>query len=484
MLRGARFEARGQTLASLIAFAYSVNDRGIVGPNWLDSDRFDITARSAAGATPAQQRHMLQTLLRDRFTLVVRQEDRLQEAWALALGKGALQLKRAEGSDFTGCRNAPQPPGATRVYQEIDCRNVPAAVIAARLQGLSSGYFSGPVTDATGLTGTWDVRFAVTPSSARAAADDGPSVFDAAERLGLRLERRDTPVPVLIIDSVAQTPTANAPGTAEALAPLTKASEFEVVTVRPAAPGQVGGGRGGLGAILTVGPAIQPNGRMLFRGATVRDLIGFAWDVPPTAVVGGPEFVGTERFEVVGDAPSSMARPVDVDEFRPMVRALLASRFGLAVHEETRPTDAYVLTAKREIKMATGNDAERGGCRSTPERIPPNSGLSSAITCTNTTMAQLADRLQGMAPNYINGKPVFDETKLTGTYDFLVLWTGLATINGRVNALQPGDKEAALAPVGTLTVFESLDRLGVRVVEEKRPVPALVIDRVQRPTDN
>ena len=200
--------------------------------------------------------------------------------------------------------------------------------------------------------------------------------------------------------------------------------------------------------------------------------------------MGGAEFVTTERFEIVGDAPAILPRPVDTETFRPMVRALLASRFGLAVHSDMRPTDAWVLTAKRELKMAAGNDAARGSCVSTPERIPPNTGLSAAITCTNTTMAALVDRLQGMAPNYINGRPVFDETKLTGTYDFLVLWTGLAEINGRVDALQPGDKEAALAPVGTLKLEEALDRLGLRLTLEKRPVPALVIDRVQRPSEN
>jgi uncharacterized protein (TIGR03435 family) len=358
-------------------------------------------------------------------------------------------------------------------------------VIAARLQGLSSGYFTGPVTDATGLTGTWDVRFEVTPSSARAAAGEGNSVFEAAERMGLKLERRDTPVPVLVVVSASPKPTPNTTGVAEALAPPPAATEFELATVRPVASGAGGrGGRGGGIAGLLGGPSIQPNGRILFRSATVRDLIAFAWDVPTDMVAGGPSFVDTDRFEIVADAPTSMPRPVGEDEFRPMVRALLSSRFGLAVHEDMHQADAFVLTARREIKMARGNDAERGGCRSTPERIPPNTGLSAAIICTNTTMAQLVDRLQGMAPNYINGRPVFDETGLTGTYDFLVLWTGLAAINGRVNALQPGDKQAALAPVGTLTVSEALDRLGLRLAEEKRPVPALVIDRVQQPSAN
>ena len=67
-----------------------------------------------------------------------------------------------------------------------------------------------------------------------------------------------------------------------------------------------------------------------------------------------------------------------------------------------------------------------------------------------------------MAPNYINGRPVLDETKLTGTYHFLVLWTGPAQINGRTNALQPGDKQDALAPVGARTLFETLEQLRVR----------------------
>jgi uncharacterized protein (TIGR03435 family) len=370
------------------------------------------------------------------------------------------------------------------VYQEIDCRNVPAATIAARLQGLSSGYFTGPLTDATGLTGTWDVRFEVTPSSARAAAAEGNSVFEAAERMGLKLERRDTPVQALVVVSASRKPTPNATGVAEALAPSTTA-EFELATVRPVAPGAGGpGGRGGGIAGLLGGPSIQPNGRILFRSATVRDLIAFAWDFPAAMVAGVPAYVGTDHFEIIADAPASLPRPVNEDEFRPMVRALLASRFGLAVHEDMRQSDAFVLTAKRDIKMARGNDTERGSCRSTPERIPPNTGLSAAITCTNTTMAQLVDRLQGMAPNYINGRPVFDETKLTGTFDFLVLWTGLAQINGRPNALQPGDKEAALAPVGTLTLSESLDRLGLKLTEDKRSVPALVIDRVHQPAEN
>jgi len=484
VLRGNRFDARAQTLPSLIAFAYGVNvDRVVGGPNWLDLDRFDVVARAPSGSSPEQQRQMVQALLADRFKVVIRAENRSQEAWALVLGKGPLQIKRSDGSDFTGCRGVSQAPGAA-VIQEVECRNVTTATIATRLQGLNYGYFSGSVTDATGLTGTWNARFGVTPASARAAAGEGSSVFDAAESMGLKLERRDVPVPVLVVASVSQTPTPNARGAAEALAPA--AADFELATVRPVAPGPgpLPGPVAAFAASLAAGPTIQPNGRILLRNVTVRDLVAFAWDVPTDMVFTSERFVDSDRFEIIGDAPAALPRPVDVEDVRPMVRSLLASRFALVVHNDVRRTDAWVLSAKREIKMTSGNDAERGACRSTPERIPPGSGLSAAITCTNTTMPQLVDRLQGMAPNYINGRPVLDETRLTGTYDFLVLWTGLAAINGRVNALQPGDKVDALAPVGSLTLGESLDRLGLKLTEEKRPMPALVIDRVQQPSAN
>ena len=135
--------------------------------------------------------------------------------------------------------------------------------------------------------------------------------------------------------------------------------------------------------------------------------------------------------------------------------------------------------------MKRGSDAERGSCKSAPEAIPANSGLSAAIACKNVTMAQFAAVLRGRAPNYIYC-PVADKTGLGGAWDFTLLWTGLAPVNGRVNAGQPGDKTEALAQVGSMSVFEAIDReLGLKLTVEKHPTPVLVVDRVeQKPTDN
>jgi uncharacterized protein (TIGR03435 family) len=418
---------------------------------------------------------MLQTLLADRFSLVLRTEDRPRVQYALVVGKAGLKITPSDGvGTQTGCQILRQPASATAVLNEFDCRNVSMDVLADRFAGLRSGYFEGPVTNSTGLTGTWDARIAVTPSSARAATGDGISVFEAADRLGLSLERREVPVSSLVV-AAAERPLPNAPGVAAALAVPAIAGDFEVASIKPMA-------RFAFGAVDV---AVLPNGRVTLRNATLRDLIAFAWDVNARAVVGVPPPLAATRFEILADVPESVPRPILADAVRPMVRRLLASRFKLAVHDEVQSIDSYVLTAKREIKMTRGNDAQRGGCKSTPERIPPNSGLSSAITCTNTTMAQLVDRMPNIAPNYINGLPVIDETGLAGTWDFLILWTGLDQINGRVNGGQPGDRADALSQPGTLTVFESLERLGLKLAKEKRPAPVLVIDHVEEmPTSN
>jgi uncharacterized protein (TIGR03435 family) len=465
-----RFDARAQTLLSLITLAYDVNAAMVVGgPNWLDFERFDIAARVPVGAAPADGKLMLQALLADRFSLVLRKEDRPHVEYALVVGKGGLKVMPSDGSPGPpACRNVRQLADATAVMNEYECHNVSMDVLAQRLEGLSAGYFEGPVTNTTGLTGTWDAHIAVTPSSARAAAGDGISVFEAAERLGLSLERREVPVPSLVV-AAAERPSSNAPGVVAALAVPAIAGDFEVASIKPMARSAIGG----------INTAVLPNGRVTLRNATLKDLIAFAWDVNARAVVGVPPSLAATRFEVLADVPESVPRPIHPDAVRPMVRRLLASRFRLAVHDEMQPIDSYVLRAKREIKMTRGNDAERGWCKSTPERIPPNSGLSSAITCTNTTMVQLVDRMPGIAPNYLNGLPVFDETGLAGTWNFLILWTGLDQINGRVNGGQPGDRADALSQPGTLTVFESLERLGLKLSQEKRPAPVLVIDHVE-----
>ena len=80
---------------------------------------------------------------------------------------------------------------------------------------------------------------------------------------------------------------------------------------------------------------------------------------------------------------------------------------------------------------------------------------------------------------------MINETGLSGSWDFVVMWTGLSNVNGRVNAGAPGDKADALSPVGSLTFFEAIEKLGLKLTLQKRSMPVLVIDHVeQNPTEN
>jgi len=470
--RNGRYEALRTTMLDLISTAYNIDAGKVVGgPNWLDFERFDIIAKAPVDTKPEALKLMLQALLADRFQLSAHMDNRPQPGYALTVGKGRLQLKQSDRAGAGGCRDSLQTQPVS-VY-ETDCQNITMEQLAAKLtatRNLGGTYLQGPVTDSTGLTGTWDVVIKMTPANVRAASGEGDTVFDAVEKVGLKLERRDTPAPVLVVDRVSEQPTPNPPGTEQALVPP-KDPQFEVASIKLSAPGS--NPSGGL---------ISPSGLVTLRNRTLRNLITVAWDVSNDAVIGLPKFADTDHFDLTAEAPASMARPVDAETIRPMLRALLADRFKLAVHSGEQPIDVYILGApKSEVKMKKGNDAERGSCNSTPQALRLNSGLNVAFTCTNMTMRQLALRVRNMAPLYFN-HPVVNETGLEGAWDFVLMWTG----GPGVNLNQAGERTGPLAQLGSLTFFEAIEKqLGLKLTLQKRPMPVLIIDHLEpKPTEN
>lgn len=97
---------RDVTVLGLIQAAYGVTEDLVSGgPSWLKSDLFDVVARVPEGTTPANLKLMLQSLLADRFALVVRTESRPSPRYVLAVGKGRTKLKRAAASGGDpGCK--------------------------------------------------------------------------------------------------------------------------------------------------------------------------------------------------------------------------------------------------------------------------------------------------------------------------------------------------------------------------------------------
>src|ERR1700742_233791 len=95
--RNGRYEIKNATMLDLIRIAYGFTDETISGgPNWLELDRFDVTAKVPAGAEADQQKAMLQSLLAERFKLAVRKDTKPIATWVLAAGKQP-RLKEADG---------------------------------------------------------------------------------------------------------------------------------------------------------------------------------------------------------------------------------------------------------------------------------------------------------------------------------------------------------------------------------------------------
>lgn len=95
-LRGTRYLVRQATMVDLISLAYEIdNDKILGGPRWLDTDRFDVSARAPSGSAPEQAKFMLQTLLAERFSLKLHKDSKELQGFVLSMGSGKPKMKPA-----------------------------------------------------------------------------------------------------------------------------------------------------------------------------------------------------------------------------------------------------------------------------------------------------------------------------------------------------------------------------------------------------
>jgi uncharacterized protein (TIGR03435 family) len=217
ILPGGRLDVPNATLKELIIFAYGVQENAITGlAKWMDNDRFDVVAKAPADSSPQTLRPMLQSLLADRFKLTLHREDRPMSAYVLSRGKHDLKFQPGSGGRQT-CQWNMLDKGLRR----RECHNMTMDELAKQLPGWAGIGIDRPVVNETGLSGPYDFYFDVgMPGrnknergrgegvSGASVPDDGPNIFVAFEQVGLKLESRKTPVPVIVIDH-AEPPTAN-----------------------------------------------------------------------------------------------------------------------------------------------------------------------------------------------------------------------------------------------------------------------------------
>lgn len=270
--------------------------------------------------------------------------------------------------------------------------------------------------------------------------------------------------------------------------------KFDVVSIKPCAASEPGG-RGGRGG----GRGSSP-GRVSLNCRTVASLIEDAYvrfaegrrnlDVRAISVEGGPNWINSERYQINAEVEGAPTREMMNG---PMLQAILQDRFQLKTHRETKEVSVYVLrVAKGGLKL---RPTEEGGCRvldlSNPQ--PPKPG--DKPMCGSAFFAKkppnIAGHMTGTTLDQIAGWfaqimdiRVINETGVAGAFDVDVEFIQDETIRRLLTlpAVQPPAESTD--PLGPSLFTAVQDQLGLKLDSVKRPGQSLVIDQIERPTEN
>jgi uncharacterized protein (TIGR03435 family) len=274
---------------------------------------------------------------------------------------------------------------------------------------------------------------------------------------------------------------------------------FEVASIKPAAPQAMGRMQMGGGG----GPGTPDPGRIRFTNMPLRMLIMRAYDVQ-SFQVSGPSWMDSQHFDVIAKVPHGATK----EEARMMLQNLLADRFKLKLHKESKEAPIYhLVVAKGGIRMKEASQTaaapaeDAGG----PPPGPPLRGKDGLLRTPHgqlgiqgmrngrmrmrgdaVTMARLTDIL-----SMALGRPVVDKTGLTGAYDVTLDFSSegmgpgpkgpVAGAGGGNPAEAPGDSDDS-GP----TIFTALQsQLGLKLESRKGAVDLLIVDSVEKlPTEN
>jgi len=241
---------------------------------------------------------------------------------------------------------------------------------------------------------------------------------------------------------------------------------FEIASVKPASPDT-------RGVIMR----FTPGGGVRVVNGSMKQIILLAYNMEKFQISGGPGWVDTERFDIIGKAPGRQAdgdQPEPTAEqqqqARQRLQSLLVDRFHLTIHRETREAPIFVLVvSKKGPKL-----------RQSEQGFDGISGRPGQLTGEKVPMPVLASVLSG-----ILGRPVLDQTGLVGTYAFKLEWT---PDSGGSNPIATEKAEAAGVPAtdpSGPSLFNAIqEQLGLRLEPQKGPVSFILIDQVERPSAN
>ncbi len=235
---------------------------------------------------------------------------------------------------------------------------------------------------------------------------------------------------------------------------------FEVVTIKPDDPDHPKGKS-----------FLVRNGTISLTGVSLHDLLVFGYGIHPRQVSGGPAWLDTDKFEVVGKSDTE-GQP-STKQLGIMLQKLLADRFQLTIHHDKKELTVFAVTvgktgSKLAVSANNGNNLPTLGLR----------GLGRAMI-RNATMADFTGFMQSI----VLDRPVVDQTKLDARYDFTLDWTPDETqFPDRSGPAPPPPAADAETFPDLFTAMQQ--QLGLKMESTKAPVDVIVIDKVEKPSDN
>lgn len=198
---GGRFNASATTLKYLLEWAYTIQpQQHSGGPSWLETDRYDITAKAEGNPTDDQMRRMVQTLLAERFKLKVHHESKELNAYIISAGKTAPKLFPPKDGETHALRMAP----LTGADQKVVSYHIVATRFSlTQLTDIFARQLGTVIVNKTGLDGEFDFTLDLTPDDTRPNPMEPTLLLTAMrEELGLTVKSQKAPVDILVIDSV------------------------------------------------------------------------------------------------------------------------------------------------------------------------------------------------------------------------------------------------------------------------------------------
>jgi uncharacterized protein (TIGR03435 family) len=217
-----------------------------------------------------------------------------------------------------------------------------------------------------------------------------------------------------------------------------------------------------------------PGGKFTAVGVTLKMLAMWAYNVKAFQILGAPRWEGTDLWEIHAQVDGVEGR-LPLEDERAMLRALIEDRYRMKLHREMRKMPTYALVALKSAgsKLAAPTASGAGICPCTPSSLAP----------ARASMAMLADEL-----STILWRRVIDKTGITGEYAFKLEWTPAPGEYGpEALGLPPGSGEEAspTTEYRSPSIFAALkEQLGLRLKPAKGLVQVLVIDHVERPSEN